>query len=82
MLRPDLALAPEDAVLTTWHDDPWIGAAYSAELVGKPRPWAELIRPVGPLHFAGEHTAEKYYATMDGALRSGRRAAEEIVAIG
>ena len=40
----------------------------------------ELIRAVGPLHFAGEHTAGVHYATMDGALRSGRRAAEEIMA--
>jgi monoamine oxidase len=80
-LRPDLALAPEGAVLTTWDDDPWIGASYSAALVGQPRQSAELIRAVGPLHFAGEHVAELHYATMDGALRSGRRAAEEIMAI-
>jgi monoamine oxidase len=80
-LRPDLALAPQGAVLTTWDDDPWIGASYSTALVGQPRKPAELIRAVGPLHFAGEHTAEVHYATMDGALRSGRRAAEEIMAI-
>lgn len=80
-LRPDLALAPEGAVLTTWDDDPWIGASYSAPLVGQPRQPVELIRAVGPLHFAGEHTAELHYATMDGALHSGRRAAEEIMAI-
>lgn len=80
-LRPDLALAPEGAVLTTWDDDPWIGASYSAALTGHPRQPAELIRAVGPLHFAGEHTAGVHYATMDGALRSGRRAAEEIMAI-
>ena len=80
-LRPDLALAPEGAVLTTWDDDPWIGASYSTALIGQPRQSPDLIRAVGPLHFAGEHTAELHYATMDGALRSGRRAAEEIMAI-
>jgi monoamine oxidase len=68
-------------VLTTWDNDPWIGASYSTVLIGKLRQPAELIRPVGPLHFAGEHTAGLHYATMDGALRSGRRAAEEIMAI-
>ncbi|RIK38380.1 MAG: hypothetical protein DCC58_16685 [Chloroflexi bacterium] len=78
-LRPDLALIPEDAVLTTWDDDPWIGASYSTALVGQPRRPTELIRTVGPFHFAGEHTAVGHYATMDGALRSGRRAAEEII---
>jgi monoamine oxidase len=77
-LRPDLALDPAGAVLSTWDDDPWIGASYSTALAGRPRQPAELIRAVGPLHFAGEHTAEQHYATMDGALRSGRRAAEEI----
>ena len=78
-LRPDLALEPEGAVLTAWDDDPWIGASYSAELAGHPLPSAALIRAVGPLHFAGEHTAESHAATMDGALRSGLRAAGEIV---
>jgi monoamine oxidase len=77
-LRPDLALAPENAVLTVWDDDPWIEASYSTVLTGRPRQPAELIQRVGPLHFAGEHTAEQHYSTMDGALRSGRRAAEEI----
>jgi monoamine oxidase len=80
-LRPDLVLAPEGAVLTTWDDAPWIGASYSSELVGQPHLSNELIRAVGPLHFAGEHTSELHSATMDGALRSGRRAAEEIMAI-
>ena len=78
-LRPDLELQPESAVLTTWDDDPWIGASYSTVLIDQLRQPDELIRPVGPLHFAGEHTAGLHNATMDGALRSGRRAAEEIV---
>jgi monoamine oxidase len=77
-LRPDLALDTDGAVLATWDDDPWIGAAYSSNLAGRPRRTAELIQPVGPLHFAGEHTAEGFSATMEGALRSGRRAAKEI----
>lgn len=81
-LRPDLALEPEGAVLTTWDDDPWIGASYSTVLIGQQRKPEALIRSIGPLHFAGEHTAGLHYATMDGALRSGRRAAEEIMAIG
>jgi monoamine oxidase len=69
---------PDAAVLSTWDDDRWIGASYSTVLAGRPRQPAELSCAVGPLHFAGEHTAEQHYATMDGALRSGRRAAEEI----
>ncbi len=33
-LRPELALEPDGAVLSTWDDDPWVGAAYSVS----PRP--------------------------------------------
>ena len=39
---------------------------------------AALCRPVGPIHFAGEHTAGEWHALMEGALRSGLRAADEI----
>jgi monoamine oxidase len=77
-LRPDLALDPAGAVLSTWDDDPWVGAAYSTHSSSPPSEgaWA----PVGPLHFCGEHTAGDRAATMEGALRSGIRAAREIVA--
>ena len=33
---------------------------------------------MGPLHFAGEHTAGEWHALMEGALRSGYRAAAEL----
>jgi monoamine oxidase len=38
-----------------------------------------LAARVGPLHFAGEHTAGAQHALMDGALASGLRAAAEIL---
>jgi monoamine oxidase len=76
-LRPDLALAPDGAVLSTWDDDPWIGAAYS--IAPDPEVTATLIEPVGPLAFAGEHTAAAYHALMEGAVRSGRRAARQLL---
>jgi len=37
-----------------------------------------LARPVGPNMFAGEHTAGAWHALMEGALRSGLRAASEV----
>ncbi len=40
---------------------------------------AALAEPVGPLAFAGEHTAGPFAALMEGAVRSGRRAAEQIL---
>jgi monoamine oxidase len=38
-----------------------------------------MRQPVGALHFAGEHTAEHWAGTMEGALRSGSRAAANLV---
>jgi len=39
-----------------------------------------LRRPVGPLHWAGTETADEWTGFMDGAVRSGQRAAAEVVA--
>jgi hypothetical protein len=61
VLRPDLALAPADAVLSTWDDDPWVGAAYSSD-----RPPPSRWSPVAPFHVCGEHTAGETAALMDG----------------
>jgi monoamine oxidase len=38
-----------------------------------------LREPVGPLHWAGTETATEWCGYLDGALRSGHRAAEEVV---
>jgi monoamine oxidase len=78
-LRPDLAIAGEP-VLSTWHDDPWTRAAYSARSLDSPLDDAALAKPVGPVAFAGEHTAGEWHALMEGALRSGLRAAEDVLA--
>jgi monoamine oxidase len=78
-LRPDLATAGEP-VLSTWHDDPWARAAYSVRSLDSPLDDAALAKPVGPIAFAGEHTAGEWHALMEGALRSGLRAAEDVLA--
>jgi monoamine oxidase len=78
-LRPDLDL-DQDAVLSTWDDDPWVQAAYSTRTPAfRPDDPDLLARPVGPLHFAGEHTAGPWSGLMEGALRSGQRAAAELL---
>ena len=39
-----------------------------------------LARPVGRVAFAGEHTAgAAFHGTMNGAVLSGRRAAEQVL---
>lgn len=80
-LRPDLDLAADGAVLSTWSDDPWVRGAYSVRTVTA---WPEdgdlLARSVACLRFAGEHTAGPWSGLMEGALRSGMRAAAEVLA--
>jgi monoamine oxidase len=78
-LRPELDLDLGRALLTTWHDDPWAQGAYSARSRSSPLDGEELARPVGPLAFAGEHTAGEWHGLMEGALRSGVRAAEDVL---
>jgi monoamine oxidase len=81
-LRPDLDLDPEAALLSTWHDDPWVRGSYSARSVSSPLRDAELSTPLGPLFFAGEHTAGDWHGLMEGALRSGERAAAQLLEAG
>jgi monoamine oxidase len=78
-LRPDLALLPREARVSAWEE-----GAYSTKEAGRPADDdAALARPVGRIAFAGEHTAGAWFATMEGALRSGFRAAADVrVAVG
>lgn len=79
LLRPDLETTEGPAVLTTWSDDPWARGAYStAALATQAGDEERLAAPSGPLHFAGEYTAGPWSGLMEGALRSGIRAAREI----
>jgi monoamine oxidase len=71
-LRPDLPYADAEPVLARWP-----GGAYSARSLSSPLDDEALARPVGPLAFAGEHTAAGWHGLMEGALRSGLRAAAD-----
>jgi monoamine oxidase len=64
-----------------WEADPWSRGGYAyfdAAFDPALRPW--LARPFGRLFFAGEHTSIRWQGYMNGAVESGRRAAEEIAA--
>ena len=68
-------------MLTTWNDDPWAGESYSAHAADVADGDDDLIAaPAGPVHIAGEHTAGSWAGLMEGALRSGVRAATEVLA--
>jgi monoamine oxidase len=77
-LRPDLDYSEGPPLLSTWHDDPWARGAYSARTLSSPLDDEALARPVDAVAFAGEHTAGEWHGLMEGALRSGLRAAEEV----
>jgi len=75
-LRPDLVLDGAAAVLSTWPD-----GAYSARQPDRPADLDDRLEAtVGRIAFAGEHTERHWYSTMEGALRSGERAARQLLA--
>jgi monoamine oxidase len=79
-IRGDLDLDEASALVTTWHDDPWARGAYSAEsLSTRPGDGETLAQPLGRLFVAGEHTAGEWSGLMEGALRSGSRAARQVL---
>jgi monoamine oxidase len=79
LLRPDLDLDAGNAFISTWQDDPWARAAYSAMSAEYGIDTDTLTQRVGPLVFAGEHTAGPWHGLMEGALRSGTRAAQQLL---
>ncbi len=81
-LRPELELTAAGApTLTTWADDPWARGAYSVHgLASRPGDDQVMREPVEDrVYFAGEHTAGEWSGLMEGALRSGRRAAVQLL---
>jgi monoamine oxidase len=68
----------EGGVTKYWNEDPWIKGSYSFTGVGQDQDFLELAKkPEGRVFFAGEHTSP-FRASMNGAIESGVRAAEEI----
>jgi monoamine oxidase len=80
-LRPELRIARDDATVTLWDEGSWVPGGYSVQ----PHAWSgergPLEGPVNRVAFAGEHTARDWVATMEGALRSGERAAADVLAL-
>jgi monoamine oxidase len=78
----DEALAPRQYVEQDWGAEEWSGGGPTFIL--PPGAWASagpgLREPVGPIHWAGSETATQWAGFMDGAVRSGERAAAEVLA--
>jgi monoamine oxidase len=79
--RARLASLLVDAWTHDWEGDPFSRGAYSYPLVGGDQASRMLARPVaGTLYLAGEATVEEADSgTVHGAIRSGYRAATQIV---
>ena len=70
-----------DRAVFNWPRDPFTRGAYSYAKVGGAGAIRDLAAPIeSTLFFAGEATDEAFPATVAGAIRSGYRAADEIVA--
>ena len=83
-VRRILELAPElrpsgAAVMKVWAEDHLARGAYSAWDAPSLGRRHLFERMHGAVAFAGEHTAGEHSGTMEGALRSGRRAAAQVL---
>lgn len=78
----DAALDPVDYVDHCWSLEPFAPGGPTAAV--PPGSWTRfgpwLRQPVGPIHWAGTETADEWTGFMDGAVRSGQRAAAEVAA--
>ena len=90
-LATALGVAPNElkALLRSWHThdwqaDPFAQGAYSYAAAGAVDASAHMAQPVEEtLYFAGEHTdTTGHWGTVHGALRSGIRAATQLLASG
>lgn len=78
--HPDIARHAEGGTSYAWLEDPWARGGYASFAPGQIFAFLPVIsRPEGRIHFAGEHTS-RLSTSMDGALESGVRAAQEVEA--
>ncbi len=81
LFGPD-AENPTEYLDHCWGAEPFAPGGPTAAV--PPGSWTEfgplLRKPVGPLHWAGTETADEWTGFLDGAVRSGQRAAAEVAA--
>ena len=67
------------AKVQAWHREPWSGGSYSAYGPGQvTKYWGAFTQPFGRIYFAGEHTDDVFPGYLEGAVRSGQRAALQL----
>jgi monoamine oxidase len=79
--HPEIDSTFESAWTHDWQSDPYARGAYSYVLVNGGKAREQLAKPLlGTLFFAGEAADTDEAGTVEGALRSGERAAKEVLA--
>ena len=75
------ALSPTDFFETTWANEQWTrGCPVGIPNVGALYAYGDRLRaPVDRIHWAGTETSTYWNGYMDGAVRSGERAAKEVL---
>ena len=75
------ASRPEAYHELDWSAEPWTRGCYGAHFT--PGTWTDLgpilREPVGRIHWAGTETSPVWNGYMEGAVRSGERAAGEVL---
>ncbi|MEX2448943.1 MAG: flavin monoamine oxidase family protein [Solirubrobacterales bacterium] len=76
------AAKPERFIERIWADEEWTRGCYGCLMTtgGWTEYGSALRAPTGRLHWAGAETATVWNGYMDGAVRSGERAASEVLA--
>jgi monoamine oxidase len=74
------AAKPFDTIELDWSNEPWTRGCYGAHM--GPGVWTRygdtLAQSIDQIHWAGSETSQVWNGYMDGAVRSGQRAATEI----
>lgn len=79
VFKCDAALLLDEHYHENWSDNPAIGGLYSYDGIGSEGARSVLQQPIDRrLFFAGEATIEGHFATVDGAIISGQRAADQL----
>jgi monoamine oxidase len=77
------ARAPERYIEKSWAEEEWTRGCYGCYMT--PGGWTSygsaLRAPIGPIHWAGAETATIWNGYMDGAVRSGERAAADALRV-
>lgn len=77
---PEIATQTGKSFVQIWGEDPFAGGAFSVFKPGQMSGWADVMgKAEGRIHFAGEHLSP-WNGWMEGALWSGERVAQEIIA--